>query len=67
MGIIAKQILFEYGKNETKNFKSIKVRFSAPVIPGQTLLTETWKMNNRVHFQTKVIFYMFFLNVKVFF
>jgi multifunctional beta-oxidation protein len=51
MGISAKHILQTYGP-----FKSIKVRFSGPVIPGQTLATSMWKEGkNRVVFETKVV------------
>uniref|UniRef100_A0A915DSW3 Hydroxysteroid 17-beta dehydrogenase 4 n=1 Tax=Ditylenchus dipsaci TaxID=166011 RepID=A0A915DSW3_9BILA len=54
LGIAAKQILREYGDNDAANFQAIKVRFSAPVYPGQTLVTEMWKEGKRIHFQTKV-------------
>jgi 3-hydroxyacyl-CoA dehydrogenase/3a,7a,12a-trihydroxy-5b-cholest-24-enoyl-CoA hydratase len=42
--------------NETFDILSVQVRFSKPVIPGQTLVTEMWAgdANNRVHFQTRV-------------
>ncbi|PVI06258.1 peroxisomal multifunctional enzyme type 2 [Periconia macrospinosa] len=49
-GISGKHVLKTYGA-----FKNIKVRFAGTVIPGQTLKTEMWKVNNTVVFQTTVV------------
>jgi multifunctional beta-oxidation protein len=51
MGISAKHVLQTYGP-----YKNIKVRFSGPVLPGQTLRTEMWlERKNKVIFETKVV------------
>lgn len=49
-GISGKHVLQTYGA-----FKNVKVRFAGTVIPGQTLKTEMWKVNNTVVFQTTVV------------
>lgn len=50
-GISGKILYDKYGK-----FDNIKVRFAAPVYPGETLRVEAWKeAGNRVVFQTKVV------------
>jgi len=55
LGFSTRAVLRDFGANDVRNFRAVKARFSAPVLPGQTLLVEMWRgQNNRVHFQTKV-------------
>lgn len=58
-GIAVKHVLKMYCDNDVKLFKSVKARFNKPVIPEQTLKTNTWleKENNiyKVYFECKVI------------
>jgi acyl dehydratase len=35
--------------------KSLQVRFSAPVYPGETIRTEIWPQSNRVSFRARVV------------
>ena len=55
MGFAARAILKRCADNDPYRFKSINVRFSRHVFPGDTLVTEMWRNgNNEIHFQTKV-------------
>ncbi|KAF2684564.1 NAD(P)-binding protein [Lentithecium fluviatile CBS 122367] len=49
-GISGKHVLQSFGP-----FKNVKVRFAGTVLPGQTLKTEMWKVNNLVIFQSTVV------------
>lgn len=56
-GFAVKHILAAYCDSDVSCFKSIKVRFSKPVLPGQTIQTNMWleKETNRVYFECRAV------------
>jgi len=42
-GVVGKSVLEAYCDNDPAKFKSIKVRFSRPAWPGDTIITEMWQ------------------------
>eukprot|EP00747_Dinoflagellata_sp_TGD_P045680 gnl/TRDRNA2_/TRDRNA2_143978_c1_seq1.p1 gnl/TRDRNA2_/TRDRNA2_143978_c1~~gnl/TRDRNA2_/TRDRNA2_143978_c1_seq1.p1 ORF type:complete len:183 (-),score=22.65 gnl/TRDRNA2_/TRDRNA2_143978_c1_seq1:18-566(-) len=41
-GISSRAVLRTFGSNQSSNFHAVRVRFSQPVMPGQTLETQMW-------------------------
>lgn len=56
LGMSLRAVLKTYANNDPQLFRAIKVRFTKPVIPGQTLQVDMWKTsNNRILFKTSCV------------
>ena len=55
LGIAGHAILKTYCDYDTARFKSLKLRFSSPVFPGETIRTEMWRDGKHVSFRAKVV------------
>lgn len=55
LGIAGHAILRCYCDYDASRFKSLRLRFSAPVYPGETLRTEMWQDGGRISFRTRVL------------
>ena len=53
-GIACRSLGESVGEGDTKRLKKFDCRFSSPVYPGETIVTEMWKNNNKVYYQSKV-------------
>ena len=58
LGFAFRHLLRTWAENDATKFKAIKVRFSTPVIPGQTIRTESWKEGEKILFQVKVTLFL---------
>ena len=45
-GHVGRAVLKTFCDNEPARMKSFEVRFSAPVMPGETITTEMWKVSD---------------------
>jgi acyl dehydratase len=54
-GIASWQILRALASGEPRRLAALDVRFSTPVLPGETLRTELWRDGAVVSFQTRVV------------
>lgn len=52
-GHAGRAVLAEYCGNDPAKFKSIAVRFSSHVLPGETIVVEMWKEDDTVHVRAK--------------
>ena len=55
LGLAGHAVLKTYCEYDTERFKSLRLRFSAPVYPGETIRTEMWKDGTNISFQARAV------------
>ncbi|NML43345.1 3-alpha,7-alpha,12-alpha-trihydroxy-5-beta-cholest-24-enoyl-CoA hydratase [Ramlibacter sp. G-1-2-2] len=54
LGLATRAVLRACCDDDPERLKSLKLRFSSPVYPGETLVTEVWRDGREVSFRTRV-------------
>jgi acyl dehydratase len=54
-GVAGRALIRACCGGDPARLKSVQVRFSAPVFPGETIRTEMWPENGRVSFRARVV------------
>ena len=55
LGVSGHAILKTYCGYDPGKFKSLKLRFSSPVFPGETIRTEMWRDGDQISFRARVL------------
>ncbi len=55
LGVAGHAVLKTYCDYDVTQFKSLKLRFSSPVYPGETIRTEMWRDGDDVSFRSSVV------------
>ncbi|MAH85296.1 MAG: 3-alpha,7-alpha,12-alpha-trihydroxy-5-beta-cholest-24-enoyl-CoA hydratase [Rhodospirillaceae bacterium TMED8] len=55
LGVAGHAILRTYCSYDAMRLRSLKLRFSAPVYPGENILTEMWRDGKNVSFRARVV------------
>ena len=53
-GVACRSVVASICDNDVKQLRRFDCRFSSPVFPGETIVTEMWQKNNIINFQSKV-------------
>ena len=53
-GIACRSVVESLCEGDAKRLKKFDCRFSSPVYPGETIVTEMWKNGSKVYYQSKV-------------
>ncbi|KAG1697218.1 Peroxisomal multifunctional enzyme type 2 [Nymphon striatum] len=51
LGIATRHVMSMYASDDSLKFKCVKARFTNPLLPGQTIRTQMWKEESRIHFE----------------
>lgn len=55
LGVAGHAVLRHFCNYDTSRFKSLKLRFSSPVYPGETIRTEMWQDGSTISFRSRVL------------